>query len=354
MVVTITNTSGTVDQSLGGLRWMPGNLNAGSNSTMTVTLLVTNAGTLTNSVALSHYETDPVPANNLSTLTTLALPNPCLAPSAALAGWWPAEGNANDLLGTNNGVLVNGATFAPGKSGLAFSFNGSSAYVDLGRRSPGTQWSLEAWVNFSAIFSGRRAIIGTEADCRDWALVSNNGELGINIGKSGCAAIYGSGVIATPGTWYHMVGTCDGTNAAIYINGVLKNSGTVDLNYVGTSSGFRIGGAVCCGEYIAGLVDEPSFYNRALTAAEVFALYDAGTSGKCKAVLAPSLQLGAGNGPKLNLSWPAMATAFHLETTTAIGTPWQPWPGSPALVGDQLVFDIPPTNAMRLFRLKKP
>ena len=353
-VVAVSNLLGTVVQSSDRLRWILGNLNAGSNSVMSVTVLVTNAGMLTNSVTLSHYEVDPVPANNLSVLVATAVSNPCLPPLAGLAGWWPADGNANDLLGTNNGVLANGATFAPGKSGLAFSFNGTSAYVDLGRRSPGTQWSLEAWVNFSSVSSGRRAIMGAEADCRDWALVLNNGELGVNVGRSGCVTIYGSGVIAVAGTWYHVVGTCDGTNAAIFINGQLKNAGPVDLNYVGTSSGFRIGGAVCCGEYIAGLVDEPALYNRALTAAEVFALYDAGASGKCKATLAPSVQIVVGSGPNLNISWPAMAADFRLESTAAFGAPWEPWPGTPALVGDQLRIDIPQTNTMRFFRLKRP
>ena len=203
-------------------------------------------------MALSHYEVDNVPANNVSVLTVTALPNPCLPPLAGLVGWWPAEGNANDLLGTNNGVLVNGATFAPGQVRVGLLVQREWRLCGPRPRSPGTQWSLEAWVNPRRLAPGGSAIMGAEADCRDWALVSNNGELGVNVGKSGCVTIYGSGVIAATGTWYHVVGTCDGTNAAIYVNGQLKNSGTVDPNYVGTSSGFRIGGAVCCGEYIAG------------------------------------------------------------------------------------------------------
>jgi uncharacterized repeat protein (TIGR01451 family) len=353
-VVAVTNASGTVAQSPGALRWILGNLSASSNAMITVTCLITNAGTMTNSVALYHYENDPAPANNVSVLTVLALSNPCLPPLAGLVGWWPADGTADDLFATNNGVLVNGATFAPGKVGLAFSFNGSSSYVDLGTRSPGTQWSLEAWINPSSILSGRKAILGAESNCRDWALVVNNGEIGVNAGRNGCVTIYGSGVVATPGTWYHVVGTCDGTNAVIYVNGQLKNSGPVDLNYVGSSSGFRIGGAICCADYFAGLVDEAALYSRALTAAEVFALYDAAGSGKCKSSLAPPLQIRPGGGANLSITWPAAASDFRLETTTALQTSWQVWPGSPTPVGDQLVFDIPPTNSVRFFRLKKP
>src|SRR5712672_719832 len=41
-----------------------------------------------------------------------------------LVSWWPAESNAVDVVGSNTGVLLNGATFAPGKFGQAFSLSG--------------------------------------------------------------------------------------------------------------------------------------------------------------------------------------------------------------------------------------
>jgi hypothetical protein len=37
-----------------------------------------------------------------------------------MVGWWRGEQNANDQLGLNNGILQNGATFAPGEVGAAF------------------------------------------------------------------------------------------------------------------------------------------------------------------------------------------------------------------------------------------
>ena len=101
-------------------------------------------------------------------------------------------------------------------------------------------------------------------------------------------------------------------------------------------------------------MDEPSLYSRALTAAEVFALYDAGASGKCKAAAAPSIDISFGAGANLNVSWSAEAIGFRLESTTNLIAPWQPWPGSPLLVQDRLVFEISPTNQIRFFRLQKP
>ena len=54
--------------------------------------------------------------------------NPCVPVPAGLIGWWPADGNANDIQAINNGT-VNGATVAPGLVGQAFSFTGTNSYV---------------------------------------------------------------------------------------------------------------------------------------------------------------------------------------------------------------------------------
>jgi len=36
----------------------------------------------------------------------------CVPPPSGLISWWPGEGNANDIVGINNGTLMNGATYA--------------------------------------------------------------------------------------------------------------------------------------------------------------------------------------------------------------------------------------------------
>ena len=80
-----------------------------------------------------------------------------------------------------------------------------------------------------------------------------------------------------------MAGTCDGSVAKLYLNGVLVGTNAVDPNYTGTTSGARIGGEACCaGNNFPGLVDEVSIYTRALSDAEVLSIYNAGTDGKCR------------------------------------------------------------------------
>lgn len=161
----------------------------------------------------------------------------------------------------------------------ALSFNGSSSYMNLGAWAPSTNWSLEAWVMPTSLPNGRRMILGSESANRDWSLTLQDGHLAINVIKNGGPVGYADPKLASPGTWYHVVGTCDGTNALLYINGVLVASGPVDLNYLPTPAGARIGSAICCGEYFPGALAAASIWNRALSPAEVSALVNTSPTG---------------------------------------------------------------------------
>src|SRR6266446_6111168 len=56
----------------------------------------------------------------------------CFPPPAGIVGWWPGDGDANDVVGTNNGTLQGGATAnTPSLAGTAFSFDGTNAYVQV-------------------------------------------------------------------------------------------------------------------------------------------------------------------------------------------------------------------------------
>ena len=215
-------------------------------------------------------------------LTETGLDN-CVAPAAGLAHWWPAEGNGWDAVGTNNGTLVGGVTITNGAVGQGFNFDGSSGYVDVGAWNPGSTWTLEAWVNPSSLPAGRHAIFGDLNNCEDWGLVLSSGQFGVQSRPpGGCTQTTTSPLTVTPGTWYHVAATDDGTNASLYVNGVFQGSVPVDPEYVGDGTGVRIGSDICCNEYFPGLVDEVSFYNRALSDAEIAAIYAAGTEGKCE------------------------------------------------------------------------
>jgi hypothetical protein len=79
------------------------------------------------------------------------------------------------------------------------------------------------------------------------------------------------------------VETYDGTTQSVYVNGVLKGTATIvsgPLVYtplIGAANGFDIGNiaGLNAARYLNGLIDDVRVYNRALSAAEVQALYNA-------------------------------------------------------------------------------
>ena len=86
--------------------------------------------------------------NSAGALLAVREPPPCVAPVSGIVGWWRAEGNGVDEVGTNNGVLAGSASFGGGRVGQSFVFQGSGDGVNLGAAT--NLWlqsfSIEAWV----------------------------------------------------------------------------------------------------------------------------------------------------------------------------------------------------------------
>ncbi len=99
-------------------------------------VLVTNIYGITNSA--------------VAVVTVLAAP-PCDPAPSGLVSWWPGEGNANDIAGTNNGVLQGNVSFAPGEVWQAFSFTTTNdaiwipgnANINVGA---GNGLTVEMWI----------------------------------------------------------------------------------------------------------------------------------------------------------------------------------------------------------------
>ncbi|MDQ4122428.1 MAG: carboxypeptidase regulatory-like domain-containing protein [Acidobacteriota bacterium] len=204
-----------------------------------------------------------------------------------LVSWYRAENNALDYTSAHNGTLRGGTTFVSGKVGQAFNFDGVNDDVDLGNWSAGAQWTLEAWVRVSSLMPDRRGIFGGINYLADWGIGYQGGGTTFVGGFVGRIHPAGSstgtispGSAPTVGTWYHLAVTSDGTTERLYLDGVERDSAAVDPNYNPTTNGIRIGSESCCGAYFHGLVDEPSAYNRTLSASEIQAIFNAGSAGK--------------------------------------------------------------------------
>ena len=70
-----------------------------------------------------------------------------------MVAWWRGDGDTSDYAGTNDAVFEGTAAYAPGEVGQAFSFDGSSSFLEV-PNSPlwdfGTNdFSFEFWANFA-------------------------------------------------------------------------------------------------------------------------------------------------------------------------------------------------------------
>ena len=74
-------------------------------------------------------------------------------------------------------------------------------------------------------------------------------------------------------TWIHVAGTYDGTTMKIYMNGVLKSSLVTSTAIATNTLGLSIGAESTGSRSFQGAMDEVRIYNRALSDAEIAALY---------------------------------------------------------------------------------
>lgn len=236
-------------------------------------------------------------------LTVTLLPSPALAarrqkpavkktvPAATripvnLVGRWSGDGNAKDSANGHDGTLMNGATFAPGRFGKAFSLNGSQFVripFDLAFDfSPADQITVSAWVKPAAKNKYQGVFIkAAPGGPWEWGIIIDP-QNHFYTGKNAQDVALSKTTIDA-GRWYHVVATYDKGAVKMYVNGVLENQAT------GVTIGQSLGG-VALGhkgdralskedpDWFTGLIDEVRLYNRALPASEVQRIYKAGAA----------------------------------------------------------------------------
>lgn len=166
----------------------------------------------------------------------------CTQPPSGLVGWWPGDGNANNLINTNeNGTLMGGASAtAAGLDGQAFSFDGLTGFVqipDAPELKP-TNITIEAWVLFSSLdTSGTGAPTGDEYivfkqnshsfDFEGYDLsktrVSGGDIFRFLMTAQGFQSLeLHSVTFLTTGVWYHVAAVRGSNFAQLYVNGQLE------------------------------------------------------------------------------------------------------------------------------------
>jgi Concanavalin A-like lectin/glucanases superfamily/PKD domain len=218
-------------------------------------------------------------------------------PPPGVVSWWKGQGNAADVLGANNGYLVDGVSFAPGEVAQAFSFNGTRRVLVLD--SPSLEISkavtMEAWVDPSSpSFPYGRDIIMAKTlssglSNYDLSVRSDGSLLLFESGLNGQQLTTAPGVVPV-GRFTYVAATLDaisgtGVVVSIYVNGTLSATHNFPYAPLPTSSltnltigDYNFPGGQTMG--FKGLLDEPSLYNQALSASELQAIYNDGAAGK--------------------------------------------------------------------------
>ena len=189
--------------------------------------------------------------------------------------FWPADGNAYDVLGANHGVLRNGATYAPGKVGHSFSFDGVDDWFEAPTNSfPTNNWerTLAMWVKVDAPVTQEAFFGGYGA----FGLTYSTYHLGAGSGLF--ASSWGTGVggpSLQSGRWYHVAVTNVLDVLTLYLDGnvmATANNVAVSTPYGTQFYSGRIPGISGDIRRLKGAVDEIRVYNRALSATEIGAL----------------------------------------------------------------------------------
>ena len=235
----------------------------------------------------------------------------CTPPPSGIISWWPGEGSPNDDADFRNNGLAQNILYTVGEVGNAFYLNGSNAYVKVPASSSlnvgtGSGFTFETWINPTTL---------NPQPLAEWN--GNSGDSGIGAhfwisegkffpGPAGC--LYANlvdtaggdhyfstdGGVATTNAYQHIALTYDEASgvAVIYSNGMAVQTSNLGTFIPQTSFDFYLGdrpSGFGAGSTYGGAMDEPSLYNRALSAGEIAAIYNAGSGGKCNSHPSPPL-----------------------------------------------------------------
>ena len=234
----------------------------------------------------------------------------CIPAPSGMVSWWPMDGNGNDFFVVNSPVEVGGnPQFVSGtgaKVAQAMSFDGlddhvrisGSASTDVGT---GTGFTIDMWIKPQNISTQRPLI-----EWHNSANPADSGNEGVHLwisvplaGDGGPGSLFVNMKDTSGGN--HLLSSAPGVitaNSYHHVALVYAKSGgngfttlLVDGNVVAgpvptttnPQTGFNLYFGLRPGaERFIGEMDEIELYNRALSQAEIQAIFNAGTAGKCK------------------------------------------------------------------------
>lgn len=204
---------------------------------------------------------------------------PSYVPTNGLVGWWPFNGNANDESGNgNNGSIGTGVVSAIDRfsiSNACYNFNGSGNISLTSLPTVGNQnFSISAWVNTNN--TTQRKGIACWGQDSPWQstyfFITNTGFLSFGFAYNGGPA---SPTFIADNQWHHVAVTNVNGLIQLYLDGYPTAQPlqmTPDINGINKALGANIDNSGS--NNFIGSLDDIGIWNRALTEAEILALYE--------------------------------------------------------------------------------
>jgi len=201
--------------------------------------------------------------------------------SSGLVGWWKLDETsgltAADSSGNgNDGTLENmaGDEWTNGILGGALEFDGDNDYVDCGNNESlqitGREISLASWVKWDSA-DGYSAIAVKTSSWR-WAdgygLYAHSDNT-VNFYVTRYSTNRASATFTADGQWHHVVGTYDGSNVRIWVDGVEGTPDSYSGSITNANNSLEIGRGADNFYNFKGALDDVRIYNRALSAEEI-------------------------------------------------------------------------------------
>ena len=227
-----------------------------------------------------------------------------IPPPPGMVSWWPGDGNADDIWDGNDGTLT--GDFAQGMVGQAFSFDGTGDFVlvpDSGNLNITGDVTVDLWAK-KTVFDDRVAVLvdkgaiatGTveTADAPGAYFLflvrpSSGGNVGAGFQRADGSFALLIGPPLSDSNFHHYAYVRSGNTHKLFVDGIMVASGDF-IGSPGDTSGLPLVIGASRNDpaptgftgHFGGIIDEVEIFNRALTDAEIQAIYNAGSAGKIK------------------------------------------------------------------------
>jgi hypothetical protein len=205
-----------------------------------------------------------------------------------LLAYYTADNTPNDSKGTNNGVLMNGATYGTGIINNGFSFDGVNDYVNMGDTldfDGTTPFSFNLWVKLNGTslqsFISKQSSAGTTPGYNLYYYVGYFWFRLVNTVPGNLISVRDNSSTST-GQFYNISITYDGSKTSDGLTIKVNNSDTKLVQYnsltgsISNDKNFSIGSRDGLNNFSNSIIDEVGVWNRVLSSTEETELYNNG------------------------------------------------------------------------------